>query len=61
MPKGKGKVPIVVLRMVRNMIPRQFYALQRMLPAQGVGAFVYDKRGTGGSGGSYSRFQSAGR
>ena len=26
-----------------------------MLPAEGVGAFVYDKRGTGASGGSYSQ------
>jgi len=31
------------------------YALQRMLPAEGVGAFVYDKRGTGSSGGHYTQ------
>jgi dienelactone hydrolase len=29
--------------------------LQRLFPAEGVGAFVYDKRGTGGSGGSYTQ------
>jgi len=31
------------------------YALQRMFPAQGIGAFVYDKRGTGVSGGTYTQ------
>jgi uncharacterized protein len=34
---------------------RQFDPLQRLLPAENVGAFVFDKRGTGGSGGSYSQ------
>src|SRR5215471_10037513 len=29
--------------------------MQRMLPAEGVGAFVYDKRGTGRSGGHYTQ------
>jgi dienelactone hydrolase len=29
--------------------------LQRMFPAQGIGAFVYDKRGTGISGGTYTQ------
>jgi pimeloyl-ACP methyl ester carboxylesterase len=33
----------------------QFYALQRMLPAEGIGVFVYDKRGTGASDGAYSQ------
>src|SRR5258708_9766143 len=42
--------------MARSMTPRRdFYALQRMFPAQGVGAFVYDKRGTGASGGVYTQ------
>ncbi len=31
------------------------YALQGMFPAQGIGAFVYDKRGTGASGGTYTQ------
>ena len=31
------------------------YALQRLLPAENVGAFVYDKRGTGGSAGKYTQ------
>ncbi len=56
LPKGSGPVPIVVLVHGSEMdSARDFYALQRLLPAQGVGAFVYDKRGTGGSGGQYSQ------
>ena len=31
-----------------------FYSLQRQLPAQGIGAFVYDKRGTGASSGAFT-------
>lgn len=34
---------------------RELYYLQRMLPAEGIGVFVYDKRGTGGSGGKYTQ------
>jgi alpha-beta hydrolase superfamily lysophospholipase len=30
------------------------YALQRLLPAMGVGVFVYDKRGTGASSGVFT-------
>lgn len=55
MPKGAGPVPVVVL--VHGAEPtsaREFYALQRMFPAAGIGAFVYDKRGTGGSSGEYT-------
>lgn len=33
----------------------QFNAWQRLLPAMGVGVFVYDKRGTGGSTGKYTQ------
>src|SRR4029079_9606082 len=33
----------------------QTYSLQRLLPAEGVGAFVYEKRGTGGSEGKYTQ------
>ena len=50
MPKGQGKVPIVVLvHGSEHDSARDFYSLQRMFPAEGVGAFVYDKRGTGAS------------
>ena len=56
LPKGSGPVPIVVLiHGSEQDSARDFYFLQRLLPAEGVGAFVYDKRGTGGSGGAYSQ------
>lgn len=55
LPIGRGAVPVVVLvhgsegsSALRN------FALQRMLPAQGIGVFVYDKRGTGDSKGSFT-------
>lgn len=56
LPKGGGRVPIVVLvHGSEHFSARDFYSLQRMLPAAGIGAFVYDKRGTGTSGGRYSQ------
>jgi uncharacterized protein len=56
MPPGTDKVPVVVL--VHGSEPDSAltgYSLQRMLPAEGIGAFVYDKRGTGKSGGTYTQ------
>ena len=56
LPKGKRAVPIVVLiHGSERYSGRDYYALQRLLPAQGIGVFVYDKRGTGGSSGQYSQ------
>jgi uncharacterized protein len=56
MPKGVGKAPVVVLvHGSEQESARNSYALQRMFPAQGIGAFVYDKRGTGASGGTYTQ------
>lgn len=56
LPRGGGKVPVVVLvHGSEHDSARDFYALQRLFPAVGVGAFVYDKRGTGASGGTYSQ------
>jgi dienelactone hydrolase len=56
MPKGSRKVPVVVLiHGSEHDSALDFYSLQRMFPAQGVGAFVYDKRGTGASGGVYTQ------
>ncbi|MEO5866340.1 MAG: CocE/NonD family hydrolase [Sphingomonas sp.] len=56
MPKGKGKVPIVVLvHGSEHDSARDNYALQRLFPSEGIGAFVYDKRGTGASGGNYTQ------
>jgi uncharacterized protein len=56
MPKGTAKVPIVVLISgSEDTSARDFFALQRMFPTEGIGVFVYDKRGTGASAGSYSQ------
>jgi pimeloyl-ACP methyl ester carboxylesterase len=56
LPKGRAPVPIVVLlHGAEDTSARDFYALQRLLPAEGVGVFVYDKRGTGASGGKYTQ------
>jgi pimeloyl-ACP methyl ester carboxylesterase len=56
MPKGKARVPIVVLvHGSEDFSARDFYALQRQLPTEGIGVFVYDKRGTGASSGRYSQ------
>ncbi|WP_343517800.1 alpha/beta hydrolase [Sphingomonas sp.] len=55
MPRGEGPVPIVVLvHGAERVSARDAYALQRMFPAAGIGAFVYDKRGVGGSSGQYT-------
>lgn len=56
LPPGRRPVPIVVLvHGAEHDSAREFNYLQRLLPAEGVGAFVYDKRGTGGSGGKYTQ------
>jgi dienelactone hydrolase len=56
LPEGSGKVPVVVLvHGSEHDSALDFYVLQRMFPAEGIGAFVYDKRGTGSSGGIYTQ------
>src|SRR4030095_13992668 len=56
LPKGSDPVPIVVLvHGAERESAREWNALQRLLPAENVGAFVYDKRGTGGSEGKYTQ------
>jgi pimeloyl-ACP methyl ester carboxylesterase len=56
MPPGNRKVPIVILvHGSEDSSALDFYAEQRLLPARGVGVFVYDKRGTGASGGKYTQ------
>jgi pimeloyl-ACP methyl ester carboxylesterase len=56
LPKGGGRTPIVVLlHGSEDNSARDWQPLQRLLPEEGVGAFVYDKRGTGGSGGKYTQ------
>jgi uncharacterized protein len=55
LPKREGPVPVVVLvHGSEKYSGRAFYTLQRILPAEDVGVFVYDKRGTGGSAGRYT-------
>src|SRR5437667_8452759 len=56
MPKSNDPVPIVVLiHGAERDSARDSYAVQRLLPAENVGAFGYDKRGTGGSDGKYTQ------
>jgi uncharacterized protein len=56
LPKGNERIPIVVLvHGAERDSARETYALQRLLPSENVGAFVYDKRGTGGSEGKYTQ------
>ena len=56
LPPGDQHVPVVVLLQgSEHDSALEFDSLQRRLPGQGVGAFVYDKRGTGVSGGQYTQ------
>lgn len=56
MPAGRSKVPVVVLLSGSEQDSAlDTLFLQRLLPARGVGAFVYDKRGTGRSAGAYTQ------
>jgi len=56
LPKTNDPVSIVILvHGAERDSARDSYALQRLLPAENVGAFVYDKRGTGGSAGKYTQ------
>jgi uncharacterized protein len=55
LPAGKSRVPVVVLvHGSEQSSGREAFALQRQFPAAGIGAFVYDKRGTGGSTGTFT-------
>jgi pimeloyl-ACP methyl ester carboxylesterase len=56
MPEGDAKVPLVVLvHGAEQDSARAWDFMQRQLPAEGVAAFVYDKRGTGDSAGTYTQ------
>src|SRR5438093_4346210 len=56
LPQSKDPVSIVVLvHGAEGDSARESYALQRLLPAENVGVFVYDKRGNGGSAGKYTQ------
>ncbi len=56
LPPGAARVPVVVLlHGSEHDSALTFDSLQRRLPGEGVGAFVFDKRGTGASGGQYTQ------
>jgi dienelactone hydrolase len=56
LPVGDAAVPIVIEVHGSEKFPAtDFYFEQRLYPAWGVGAFVYDKRGTGRSKGHYTQ------
>ena len=55
LPSGSRRVPIVVLvHGSEDSSALRYFALQRQFPAEGIGAFVYDKRGTGKSTGTFT-------
>ena len=58
LPKGEDPVPIVVMVHGSDadsaLEGSGVFSLQRLFPSAGVGAFVYDKRGTGASGGKFT-------
>jgi pimeloyl-ACP methyl ester carboxylesterase len=60
LPKGRDRVPVLVF--VHGSEDASAFnpgmlseAMQRMMPAEGIGMFIYDKRGTGRSGGVYTQ------
>lgn len=56
MPPGDAPVPVIVMvHGSEDYSARTFYAEPRLWPAQGVGVFVFDKRGTGDSDGKYTQ------
>ena len=56
LPPGTDPVPIVIpVHGSERDSALRFNFYQRLLPAQGVGVFVYDKRGTGTSDGKYTQ------
>lgn len=56
LPPGRDKVPVVVMvHGSENYSGVDLYYQQYLFPSEGVGVFVYDKRGTGGSSGKYSQ------
>ena len=56
MPPGTDAVPVVVLvHGSESYSAVDAYHAQHLFPAHGIGVFVYDKRGTGGSAGKYTQ------
>jgi len=56
LPRGSSAVPVMVIGHGGEKTPALVnYFKQRLYPAEGVGVFVFDKRGTGQSGGKYTQ------
>lgn len=56
LPKGDGRVPIAVeVHGSEDYSAVDLNYMQSLFPAQGIGVFVYDKRGTGQSSGKYTQ------
>lgn len=56
LPPGDGPVPIMIeVHGSESSSALDYNWFQRLAPASGVGVFVYDKRGTGGSEGEYTQ------
>lgn len=56
LPPGDGPVPIMIeVHGSESSAALDYNWFQRLAPASGVGVFVYDKRGTGGSQGTYTQ------
>lgn len=56
LPPGDAAAPVsVMIHGSEDTSAREFQFEQRAWPANGVGVFVYDKRGTGGSEGKYTQ------
>lgn len=56
LPPGDAPAPVsVLIHGSEETSAREFQFEQRVWPANGVGVFVYDKRGTGGSMGKYTQ------
>jgi uncharacterized protein len=58
LPKGAEPVPIVIMVHGSDagsaLEGSGVFSLQRLFPSAGIGVFVYDKRGTGASGGKFT-------
>lgn len=56
LPKGDEAVPVAIeVHGSEDYSAVQLNYMQHLLPAQGIGVFVYDKRGTGASTGKYTQ------
>ena len=55
LPPGAVRAVVVLAHGSEKLAATEFYAWQYLLPPQGIGVFVFDKRGTGSSGGEYTQ------